>query len=346
MQLSNRRTLGRSGLPVSPLCLGTMTFGNKGWGSPDEVSRDIFNGFIDAGGNFVDTADVYSGGRSEELVGSFLAERKLRDRVVLATKYSFSGGNGRKNLHRALEASLRRLGTDYVDLYWMHVWDAVTPAEELLQAMGEVIRAGKVRYFGLSDVPAWYATRMATLAQVHNVPGPVALQLPYSLVERGIEAEHVPAARELGLGITPWSPLGAGFLTGKYSRDASGTVAVGGGRLDTNNQPFRMFTERNWGVLETLRELSGELGKPVAEVALAWVAAQRGMTSPIFGATTVEQLKSNLASLQIELSEPQRERLGKVSGSEGNQFYALFSGAINRSIFGGSEVEGWLSQPS
>ena len=155
MQLNDRRTLGHSGLPVSPLALGTMTFGNKGWGSPDEVAREIFHAYVDAGGNFIDTADVYSGGRSEELVGSFITERKLRDDIVLASKYSFRGGNGRKNLYRSLEGSLKRLGTDYLDLYWVHVWDAVTPAEELLGSMADLVRAGTVRYFGLSDVPAW-----------------------------------------------------------------------------------------------------------------------------------------------------------------------------------------------
>ena len=181
MQLASLRTLGHSGLPVSPLALGTMTFGNKAWGSTDEISEAIFNVFFEAGGNFVDIADVYSGGRSEELIGRFVAARKLRNQIVLATKFSFSGGNGRKNMYRALEGSLRRLGTDYVDLYWMHVWDRVTPMEEMLQSMVELVRAGKIRYFGLSDVPAWYAARMVTLAQTHNVPGPVALQLEYSL---------------------------------------------------------------------------------------------------------------------------------------------------------------------
>ncbi len=342
MQLASLRTLGRSGLPVSPLALGTMTFGNGGWGSNDATSQRIFDAYVDAGGNFVDSADVYSGGRSEELLGGFIAQRKLRDQVVLATKYSFSGGNGRKNLHRALEGSLRRLGTDFVDLYWVHVWDAVTPAEELLESMGDLVRSGKIRYFGLSDVPAWYATRMATLAQTHLVPGPIALQLVYSLAERVIEQEHLPAAQALGLGITPWSPLGAGFLTGKYSRDKEGKVQSAGGRLDSANQPFRMFTDRNWRILDVLRELSEEAAKPMAQVALAWALAQPGITSLILGATTPEQLASNLASLEITLSEEQLTRLGEVSGSSApGNFYDLFRGPVNRSIFRGAEVTGW-----
>ncbi len=213
--------------------------------------RVIFDAYVEAGGNFIDTADVYVKGVSEELVGRYIAEGKLRDRLVLATKFTFSaepgnanaGGNGRKNMHRALEGSLKRLQTDYVDLYWQHAWDQVTPVEEVLQSMGDLVRAGKIRYFALSDVPAWYATQMATLAAVRGVPGPIALQMPYSLAERSIEREHVPAAKQLGLGITPWGALAAGLLTGKYSRDADGTVKSGGGRLDLNLPSFQVFTE-------------------------------------------------------------------------------------------------------
>ncbi len=214
MSLTAFRTLGRSGLVVSPLALGTMTFGTPRWGSPNEVSEAIFHAYVGAGGNFIDTADVYAGGHSEELVGGYIADRRLRDQLVLATKFGFNaqagnphaGGNGRKNIHRALEGSLRRLQTDYIDLYWLHVWDTVTPVEEVLQTLGDLVRAGKIRYFGFSDMPAWYATKAATLAQAHAVPGPIAMQLEYSLVERGIEREHVPAARECGLGIAPWRP--------------------------------------------------------------------------------------------------------------------------------------------
>ena len=225
MSLTDFRTLGRSGLVVSPLALGTMTFGAAGWGSADDVSAAIFNAYVEAGGNFIDTADVYAGGRSEELLGRYVAERGLREQLVLATKFGFhggpkgsvhGGGNGRKHVYQALEGSLRRLGTDYIDLYWLHVWDAVTPVEEVLQTLGDLVRAGKIRYFGFSDMPAWYAARAATLAQVHGVPGPIAMQLEYSLVERSIEREHRPAAQALGLGLVPWSPLAGGFLSGKY----------------------------------------------------------------------------------------------------------------------------------
>ena len=253
MSLSNFRTLGRSGLIDSPLALGTMTFGTQRWGSPDAVSQAIFDGYVAAGGNFIDTADVYAGGRSEELVGHYMQERSLRDKLVLATKFGFNsqagnphaGGNGRKNIYRALEGSLRRLNTDFIDLYWLHVWDMVTPVEEVLQTLGDLVRSGKIRYFGFSDMPAWYATKAATLAAAHAVPGPIAMQMEYSLAARTLEQEHLPAARECGLGITPWSPLAAGFLAGKYERE--GNTATGTGRL-TGPNPFgnTKFTDHNW----------------------------------------------------------------------------------------------------
>ncbi len=225
MNLTAFRTLGRSGLIVSPIALGTMTFGTPRWGAPDDVSESIFHAYVDAGGNFIDTADVYALGRSEELIGGYVRDRSLRDQLVLATKFSFhggepgnpnAGGNGRKNMYRAIEGSLRRLQTDYIDLYWMHVWDMVTPVEEVLQSLGDLVRSGKIRYFGFSDLPAWYATKAATVASAHGIPAPIALQLEYSLVERSIEREHLPAARDGGLGVCPWSPLAGGFLAGKY----------------------------------------------------------------------------------------------------------------------------------
>ncbi|CAM3669745.1 aldo/keto reductase [Deinococcus frigens] len=203
MNLTDDRTLGRSGLIVSPLALGTMTYGNNGWGSSDDVSEAIFNAYLDTGGNFFDSADTYSNGRSEELLGQYVNKRSLRDQVVLATKFIWNAvpgvpvtsGNSRKNIYRALEGSLKRLNTDYLDLYWLHHWDLVTPVEEVLQTLGDLVRAGRIRYFGFSNVPAWYAAQAATLAQVHGVPGPIALQLEYSLTERGIKREHVGAAK-------------------------------------------------------------------------------------------------------------------------------------------------------
>lgn len=286
MNLTDFRTLGRSGLVVSPLALGTMTFGKEGWGSDDAVSGAVFNAYVDAGGNFVDTAEAYANGRSEEMLASFIGKRSLRDKMVLATKFSFSAedgnpnaaGNGRKNMVRALEGSLKRLGTDYIDLYWIHIWDTVTPVEEVLQSLGDLQRMGKIRYFGLSDVPAWYAVKMSTLASAHTVPGPIALQMEYSLAAREIEKEHLPAARECGLAVLPWSPLAGGFLAGKYERGSAGTT--GEGRLSGAN-PFgdTKFTGRNWRVLDALKSVAAEVGRPSAQVALAWAASQPGITA-------------------------------------------------------------------
>ena len=349
MDLTSLRTLGRSGLPVSPLTLGTMTMGNTEWGSLDADSKTIFNAYVDAGGNSIDTADVYSGGRSEELVGQFVAERRLRDRVVLATKYGFSaeagnplaGGASRKNLCRAVDGSLRRLNTDYIDLYWLHVWDGVTPAEEVLQGLGDLVRAGKVRYFGFSDIPAWFAAQAAALATSHGVPGPVALQLEYSLVERSIEREHVPAARMLGLGVVPWSPLAGGFLAGKYSRRGAGTT--GSGRLGGSN-PFgdSKFTERNWATLDVLRAVAEELGRPVSQVALAWIGRQPCISTVLLGTRTHEQLTDNLASLEVELTDDALTRLNEASAVEPGFPYGIYTDEVMTwAVNGGSVVRGW-----
>ena len=351
MTLTDFRTLGRSGLVVSPLALGTMTFGTPRWGSAADVSQAVFNAYVEAGGNFIDTADVYAGGKSEELLGGYLAERHLRDQLVLATKFGFgaqpgnpnAGGNGRKQIYRALEGSLRRLKTDYVDLYWLHVWDAVTPAAEVLQTLGDLVRAGKIRYFGLSDLPAWYATQLATLAQAHGVPGPIALQLEYSLVERTTEREHVPAARALGLGVVPWSPLAGGFLSGKYQRGQADQPAGGQGRLSGAN-PFgnSKFTERNWRILDALRDVAGQLGRPPAQVALAWALAQPGIAAPIIGASRAEQVADNIAALSIAFSPAQLQSLAQASAPEPAFPYPIFEPELNRAaVFGGTSVQGW-----
>lgn len=348
MNLTDYRTLGRSGLIVSPLALGTMTYGNKGWGSADDVSEAIFNAYIDAGGNFLDSADTYSKGRSEELLGQYVSKRGLRDQVVLATKFTWNAvpgvpvtsGNSRKNIYRALEGSLKRLNTDYLDLYWLHHWDLVTPVEEVLQTLGDLVRAGRIRYFGLSNVPAWYAAQAATLAGVHGVPGPIALQLEYSLTERGIEREHVGAARQFGLGITPWSPLAAGFLSGKYVREAQG--ASGEGRLSGPN-PFgdAKFTEQNWAVLDALRGVAAELDRPPAQVALAWASQQPGITSPIIGASKLAQLEDNLAALKTVFTPHQLATLDKVSALTPSTPSSILAPGIKKMIFGGATVKGW-----
>lgn len=349
MSLSAFRTLGRSGLIVSPLALGTMTFGTLRWGAEGEVSESIFHTYVEAGGNFIDTADVYAKGRSEELIGGFIADRNLRDQLVLATKFTFhggepgnpnAGGNGRKNLYRAIEGSLHRLRTDYIDLYWLHAWDLVTPVEEVLQSLGDLVRAGKIRYFGFSDVPAWYAAKAVALATAHNVPAPIAMQLEYSLVERSIEREHLPAARDGGLGICPWSPLAGGFLAGKYQREGLG--ATGQGRLSGSN-PFgnTKFSDRNWRVLDALRTVAAQVDRPLAQVALAWASAQSGITSLILGASKLEQLHDNLSSLEICLTPEQLRALDESSALDPAFPYGIFTSEVNRGIFGGAIVQGW-----
>ncbi len=351
MKLTNYTTLGRSGLRVSPLCLGTMTFGTEwGWGAEESVSRSLFDRYIDAGGNFVDTADGYTGGKSEELVGKFIVERKLRDRVALATKFTFNaeagnpnaGGNGRKNIYRALEGSLRRLQTDYIDLYWLHAWDTVTPVEEVLSTFNDLVRQGKIRYYGFSDVPAWYVARAQTLAEKEGKECLIALQLEYSLVERNIEREHIPAAQELGLGICPWSPLASGFLSGKYKRE--GDDGKGDGRLEkmkeSGNPGFKKFTDRNWKILGVLLDVAKEMGKPPAQVALNWVAMQPGITSTILGASKLAQLEDNLSAIEFTIPAELRQRLNEVSAPESIHPYMFFESFLQGMIQGAS-VSGW-----
>ena len=356
MSLTKFRTLGRSGLVVSPLALGTMTFGPGEWGADDAASRAIFDAYREAGGNFIDTADIYSGGASETLVGRFIKETGSRDEVVLATKFAFNGsasplaaapagggnpnagGAGAKNIHRALDASLKRLGTDYVDLYWMHIWDGVTPVEEIVQTLGDLVRAGKIRYYALSDMPAWLAIKAATIAAERRIPGPIAIQVEYSLVARDVEGEHIPAARESGMGVMPWSPLAGGFLTGKYRREDTG----GSGRLSGPN-PFgnSKFVDRNWDVLDVLKSVAAERDRPAAQVALAWVMARPGVGATLIGASKPSQLASNIAAAEIALSADQMKRLDEASAPAPGFSTGLTSPMIRRMVFGGNDVTGW-----
>jgi aryl-alcohol dehydrogenase-like predicted oxidoreductase len=350
--LTDYTTLGRSGLRVSPICLGTMTFGTDwGWGSEEETARAVFDDYIEGGGNFIDTADGYTEGHSEELLGKFIGERSLRDRVVLATKFTFNaepgnpnaGGNGRKYIYRALEASLRRLQTDYIDLYWLHAWDTITPVEEVVSTLNDLVRAGKIRHYGFSDTPAWYVARAQTLAEKEGKERLIALQLEYSLVQRGIEREHVPAAQELGLGICPWSPLAGGFLTGKYQRQ--GDSGQGDGRLevtkDVPNPGFQRFTESNWRILDVLLEVSKEISRVPAQVALNWVATQPGITSTIIGASKLTQLKDNLRFSEFEIPIEQRNKLDEVSAQDPGHPYEFFNPSMQGMISGGTSVYSW-----
>ena len=344
--LTRYSLLGRTGLRVSPLCLGTMTFGTEwGWGSEEGPAREIFERYLEAGGNFIDTADMYTGGHSEEMLGKFIQETKSRDRVVLATKFTFNaepgnpnaGGNGRKNIYRALEGSLRRLQTDYIDLYWLHAWDGVTPVEEVMDTLDALVRSGKVRYVGLSDTPAWYLARAQTLAELRGYERISALQLEYSLIERNIEREHVPAALELNIGICPWSPLGSGLLTGKYSRDGSGDGRLQATR-DADNPVFDKFTERNWTVAEALVEVSEQLDRPPAQVALNWITKRPGVTSTIIGATKLSQLEDNLAALEFDIPAELSARLEEVSRPELVFPYLFYTPQMRPMVDGGVTV--------
>lgn len=352
MSLKNFVTLGRSGLRVSPLALGTMTFGTEwGWGNEEKESRAIFDRYIAAGGNFLDTADGYTMGHSEQLVGKFIADAKLRDRVVLATKFTFNadpgnpnaGGNGRKNIHRALEGSLRRLGTDFIDLYWLHAWDTITPVGEVISTLNDLVREGKILHYGFSDTPAWYVARAQTLAEKEGQEPLIALQLEYSLIERNIEREHVPAAQELGLGICPWSPLASGFLSGRYKRE--GTIVKGEGRLEKtkgqSNPVFQKFADRNWRILDVLLDVSKQINKPPAQVALNWVATQPGITSTIIGATKIQQLDDNLAALDFKIPAELRKRLDEVSALEPLHPYVFFGETLQEMISGGTSITPW-----
>lgn len=368
MSLHDYRTLGRSGLAVSPFCLGTMTFGMSRWGSDDAGSRAVFTAYVEAGGNFIDTADVYSSGRSEQMLGAFMAEGKFRDQLVVSTKAGFAsgtgphaGGNGAKHMRAALELSLQRLRTDYIDLYWTHVWDGITPAEELLETMSSLVRAGKIRYWGMSNAPAWYIASVASLAQSRGQPGPIALQYFYSLASRDIEDEFVPMAAELGMGIVPWSPLAFGLLSGKYERATVEAAApragglpreaaaagehrpAGDKRLDGAN-PFgdTLFTERNWQLVDALKAVASEAGHSPASIAYAWLNGRAGVTSMLLGVSRVEQLSENIAALDIRLSPEHRAALDAVSAPEQKTLYSLFTpGLRQHAVFGGSTVRQW-----
>lgn len=349
MSVDTYYTLGRSGLRVSRLALGTMTFGTEwGWGADEDTARQLFNTYVDAGGNFIDTADLYTNGTSEAWIGKFVAERKLRDRVVIATKFSYNaepgnpnaGGNGRKNMLRAVEGSLKRLGTDYIDLYILHTWDRITPAEEVMRSLDDLVRSGKVRHVGLSNTPAWYAARAQTYSEWRGYEPLSTLQLEYSLVERNIENEFVPLGLELGMGVMVWSPLASGLLSGKY-KPSEGSFS-GGGRLDTlrdsQNPAFAKISERNWQIISELETVAKELDRSMAQVALNWTANQPGIGSVIIGATKLTQLEDNLKALDFEISGELSDRLQTVSRTKSQFPYSYFESEIQGMIHGGKPV--------
>ncbi len=336
------RLLGKSGLRVAEISLGAMTFGEEwGCGAGKDDARRIYDAYRSAGGNFIDTANVYTNGTSEQFTGEFL--RDHRPEIVLATKYTNAvtqndanaGGNHRKNMMQAVEASLRRLQTDYIDLYWMHIWDGMTPVEEVMRAFDDLVSQGKVLYIGISDAPAWWIAQANTLADLRGWTRFVGLQIEYSLVERTVERELVPMARALDLGLVAWSPLGGGLLTGKYHAGAPSAGSEGRYSAGPMSQ-FRRSGEQVDRIVAAVKKIGEETGRSPAQVALAWLRYRDIPVIAIVGARRLSQLEDNLASLTLELSEAQVSELNAASAIElgfPHDFYKL--DMVKGMIYGG-----------
>lgn len=328
--------LGTSGLRVSELCLGTMTFGDVlGWGADFDESQRMFDAFLEAGGNFVDTANNYTQGMSEQFLGKLIGPH--RERLVVATKATMTGkrddpnagGNQRKNIVQTVEASLRRMGTEYLDLLWIHAWDGVTPVEELMRTLDDLVRQGKVLYAGISNAPAWIVSQANTMASLRGWTPFVGIQVEYSLIERTPEREMLPMANALGLGVTSWSPLGAGILTGKYRQQGG---VDGPKRGDATTVPH--FTERSLSIADRVVDVAEEIGCPPAQVALAWVR-QKGAIA-VLGGRNREQIAGNLASLDVTLSGAQLAHLDEASAIEhGYPTTFLARDGVRGSVYGG-----------
>jgi aryl-alcohol dehydrogenase-like predicted oxidoreductase len=347
--LDTYRLLGRSGLRVSPLALGTMTFGTDwGWGADREEARRIFDAYVDRGGNFIDSSNNYTNGTAEQLVGEFAADK--RERLTIATKYSAStrpedpnsGGNHRKSMVRSVEDSLARLQTDYIDLLYLHIWDGTTPVEEVLRAMDDLVRAGKVLYVGISDTPAWQVSRMQAIADLRGWSPLAALQIEYSLIERTGERDLIPMASEMGLGVIPWSPLGRGVLTGKYtSRDLEdgGDSAGVEGTRKSSGEMNDSLTERSLAIAEVVKTVATELGRTPAQVALAWTLLNDSVTAPLIGARTLSQLEDNLGALEVELPDDACARLEQASTvARGFPHEVLSRPSTMAAVFGDTKV--------
>lgn len=334
------RLLGNSGLRVSEASLGTMTFGDDwGWGSAKDEAKKVYDAFREAGGNFIDTANIYTNGTSETFLGEFIKDH--RQSVVLATKYtnSFPGtdpnaaGNHRKNMVQAVEASLKRLKTDYIDLYWVHIWDQITPVEEVMRGLDDLVRQGKVLYVGISDAPAWWVAQANTLAQLRGWSAFIGLQIEYSLIARTVERELVPMAKALNLGITAWSPLANGLLTGKYHGHGSGEP----GRMDSEMMKgFMPEKEKTDRIVAAVKIVSDETGHSMAQVALAWLRYRPVPVIPIIGARKLSQLQDNLASFDIQLSTGQVKTLDEASQIDLGFPYSMYAKEFVRAIaYGG-----------
>ena len=313
------RLLGNSGLRAAEISLGTMTFGEDwGWGSSKEEARHIYDAYRAAGGNFIDTANVYTNGTSETFLGEFMQGH--RHEIVLATKYGNSGpgadpnsgGNHRKNMMQAVEASLHRLKTDYIDLYWLHIWDRMTPVDEVMRGFEDLVRQGKVLYIGVSDAPAWWIARGNTLAELRGWAQFVGLQIEYSLAERTVERELIPMAKALGVGVVAWSPLAGGLLSGKYKSGKAGD----GRYTNESTQQFLKTGDRADRIVSALSHVSQQVGRSAAQVALAWLKYRDVPVIPIIGARRLAQLQDNLDSASLELTTEQLARLDEASAIE------------------------------
>jgi len=323
------RLLGNSGLRVSEVALGTMTFGEEwGWGSSKDDSRKVYDAFREAGGNFIDTANFYTNGTSESHLGEFMKDH--RQSIVMATKYTNAqpgtdpnaAGNHRKNMMQAVEASLKRLKTDYIDLYWVHIWDQITPVEEVMRALDDLVRQGKVLYVGISDAPAWWIAQANTLAHFRGWSPFAGLQIEYSLIERTVERELVPVAKALNLGLTAWSPLAGGVLSGKYHGHGSSEASRMSSDMMKGFMPEQQRADR---IVAAVKKVSDETGRSMAQVALAWLRYRPVPVIPIIGARKLSQLQDNLASFDLALSVEQLKTLNEASHIElgfPHDFYA------------------------
>lgn len=334
------RLLGNSGLRVSEAALGTMTFGDDwGWGSAQDEARKVYDAFREAVGNFIDTANMYTNGTSESFLGEFM--KGHRQSVVMATKYTNAApgtdpnaaGNHRKNMVQAVEASLKRLKTTYIDLYWVHIWDQITPVEEIMRGLDDLVRAGKVLYVGISDAPAWWIAQANTLAHLRGWSPFIGLQIEYSLIERTIERELIPMAKALNLGLTAWSPLANGVLTGKYN----GHGLSEPGRMSSDMMKrFLPEQQRTDRIVAAVKTVSDELGRSLAQVALAWLRYRLVPVIPIIGARKLSQLQDNLASFDLTLSADQLTTLDEASRIELGFPHDFYAKELVRSlVYGG-----------
>ncbi|MEO6524211.1 MAG: aldo/keto reductase [Mucilaginibacter sp.] len=333
------KTLGRSGLKVSELCLGTMGFGTEnGWGADKETSKQVFDTYVNAGGNFLDTANFYTRGTSEVFLGDFIAAE--RDNYVVATKYSLyentkqanASGNNRKNMMRGVEASLKRMNTEYIDLMYLHIWDNLTPVDEILRGLDDLVKQGKIMYIGISDTPAWVISKANTMAELMGWSQFIGLQVEYSLIQRTVERELIPMAQHYNMSVLPWAPLAGGALSGKYLRGEKGRIKESSNRLN----------ERSTSIAREVVSIAGELGVAPSSIALKWLMQQPVSCIPIVGATKSDQVAENLKCVDVILNDEQMQRLNKVSEYDLGFPAAFFEeDAVKKNLFGGfhNEIE-------